>query len=354
MQVYNVDVFDRDFNNIYHDQMSDNRYVEDYIDMTKNSIQCEADEVVQDGNLISVFDGIRHYVGIVKSTDIGDSLMTINYQPFYSFMNTQILFDTDLQGSGQSLESVIKDFIVAYFVNNADANQNLPAIGNINLLSATTTWGFNLKSDKEGMHRCIINFYDVIIKRAFNQYAVMVDCVPNLSAKKIDINIGVRPDPSFTVETNAQNVLNANVMVGQLSASVNKLVVYNDANYTEQRVYYLHTDGTYSTTDTDRVMPVKSKLEAVSVSEGMTFAQVADSAAADVFTGAGFNNNITIEMLPEGFDSVKIGQQAHVIHNGVTYESILSKKELSDTCKLTFGCIRVSLTHLIRGGLNNA
>lgn len=353
MQVYNVEVFDRNFLNIYHDQVSANKYVEDYIDMKKNSITCKTDEVVKDGDLISIYDGIRRYVGIIQSTDIGEELMTINYLPFYSFTNTQILFDTDLQGSGRSLESVIKDYILEYFVNNTDSNQNIPIIGNINLLSATTTWGFNLKSDKEGMHRCIINFYDVIIKRAFNQYAIVVECVPNLSNSTIDINIGVKPDPTFTIETNGQNVLSSSVMVGQLANTVNKLVVYNDADYTQQRIYYLHTDGTYSTTDTNRLMPVKEKLQGVSVSEGSTFPQVADSSAADVFSGAGFNNNITVEMLPDGYDTAPIGQRVNIIHNGITYESILSKKELADTCKLTFGCIRVNLTYLIKGGIIN-
>ena len=350
MLVYNVEVFDQNFTCVYHDQVSEIRYVEDYIDKTKNTVSCRLDEVVKEGYLISIASNKEKYLGIVSSTDLNKAQMEISYYPFYTLFDTQILFDTTLQGSGRSLESVIKDYIEEYFVNNTDTVQNVPVIGHINLLSSTTTWGFNLKSDKEGMNKCIINFYNVILKRAFNKYAIMVDCVPNFSTGKVDINIGVRHEATYTFETKLPSVISASVLVGKLESDVNKLVVYDDSDYTSTRIYYLHPDLSYDMIDTDRIFPVAEELESVSVPQDSTFPDVADSAAADVFGGLGFNNNIELEMLPNEFSMVKIGQMANIIHNGVTYTSILSKKEYDKTCKLTFGCVRVSLTYLLKKG----
>ena len=350
MQAYRVDVFDRNFNNFYHATIDKPLYTEDYIELKRNTVTCRTDENVKRGNIVTVTDGTRTFFGFVESTTIGESNMTITYLPYLSVFNTQVLFDTDWQGSGRSLESVIKELIEGLFVNNSDSLQNVPTIGDVNLYSSTTSWGFNLKSDKEGMHRCIVGLYDTIIRRAFNQYGIVVDCVPNFSSGKVDVNIGVRPERTYTIEADLQEVINASVKVGKVSGVVNKLLVYNDSDYSETLTYYLHTDGTYSTTDTDRVEPVSEKMQSVSVSDGRTFAQVADSAAADVFSGQGFDNNISLELLPRWFDKIRIGQMVNVIHDGVVYQSILSKRELGDTCKLTFGCVRSTLTSLLQGG----
>lgn len=350
MQVYNIEVFDRNFLCVYHDQVSDVKNVEDYIDMQKNTIMCRLDETVKQGQLISISDGTNRYIGIVQSTDLTKDQMEITYYPFYSAFDFPIVFDTDLQGSGVSLESVLKDFIVDCFINNADAVQNIPVIGNVNILSATTTWGFNIKSDKEGMHKTIINLYQTLLKRSFNQYGIVVECVPDFANQKIDINIGKINEPVFTFETSLKNVIQANVLAGKLSSDINKLVVIDDSDFVTTRTYYLHSDGTYDTNDTDRLSPVREEIKSVSVPQGQTFEQVADSSAADIFSSVKFNNNIELEMLPSEYTQIKIGQMVDVIHNGVTYSSILSKKEIADTCKLTFGCIRMSLTYLIKKG----
>ena len=184
MQVYRIEVFDREFNNFYHDQISEPTYSEDYIEIKRNTVKCSIDENVKAGNLIIVDDGAQTFFGFVETTNIGSDDMTITYLPYLSVFNTQVLFDTDYQGSGRSLESVIKELIEGLFVNNSDALQNVPTIGDINLYSATTTWGFNLKSDKEGMHRCIVGLYDTIIRRAFNQYGIVVDCVLRVEVRR--------------------------------------------------------------------------------------------------------------------------------------------------------------------------
>ena len=48
--------------------------------------------------------------------------------------------------------------------------------------------------------------------------------------------------------------------------------------------------------------------------------------------------------------SMKIGQKVRVIHGNQSINSILSKRVVGNTVKLTFGSIRVELTNLIKQG----
>ena len=117
----------------------------------------------------------------------------------------------------------------------------------------------------------------------------------------------------------------------------------------------MHTDGTYSTTNTDRITPVVEVIK--STEPDGTFASAADSVAADVFGGIEFKNNITVELLKNSAQinplSVKIGQKVRIINEGVYYSSILSKRTITDTVTLTFGSIRIEYTALLKGGLLN-
>ena len=93
---------------------------------------------------------------------------------------------------------------------------------------------------------------------------------------------------------------------------------------------------------------------AIDVPSGKTFAQAAASQAAEVFGEKKYNNLIELEVCHD--DSmidpkhIKIGQMVSIIHDGVSYGSILSGKTIRETTKLTFGCIRLDLTKIIKRG----
>lgn len=356
MQVFNVEVFDRSFNLIFADQVDAIEYEEDYIVLTKNTIFTMYSDAVEPGQFIHLTNNIENYFGVVSYIECDDlNQMEIGYLPFYSIFNTKILFDTNLQGSGQSLETVIGGFISSYFKTNTDTEQNIPTLGAINYSSSTTSWGFNLKSDAEGMHMCIVDLYDTILVRAFKKYGIVVTVEPDLTNKVVNLTIGKINDAQVTIESGYRNVLDTDILVGQMVSDYNKLIVYNETDYTESRTYYLHTDGTYSTTNTDRITPVVEVIK--STEPDGTFASAADSVAADVFGGIEFKNNITVELLKNSAQinplSVKIGQKVRIINEGVYYSSILSKRTITDTVTLTFGSIRIEYTALLKGGLLN-
>jgi hypothetical protein len=136
------------------------------------------------------------------------------------------------------------------------------------------------------------------------------------------------------------------------SAKENKLIIYNKANYSQKITYYLHPDGTYGTTNTDRIFPVLQDVESISVEEGRTFAQAAQSAAASKFGNIKFDNLIEIEVMPE--DSLihplelKIGEIVQIVHNGIVYDTIVSGIKYGELIDLTFGMIRINATKRLR------
>ena len=354
MRAYSVEIFDRNFAYKDHDNVDEVAYNFDYLSPADSSIEVSMIKAAR-GDLIRISNGNVDYLGIITETAYkNNDRLDIKYKPFASILNVGVLFDTDLRGGSESLEQVIADYIKAYYVNNTDPEQNIKAIGDIKLTSTTTSWGFNLKSDKVGMHMCIVNLYDSILTPAFNKYKVAVRAVPDYQTRKINILIGKVARSVMTLESDLSNIISKNVAIRQTSNDVNKLRVYNTSNYSQMRTYFLHPDGTYDQTNTNRITPVVMEVKGADVEEGSSFDKEATSVAAESFGQISYSNLIELyicnddELIdPAGLE---IGQTVNVIHDGVSYASIYSGIEIGTTTKLIFGSIRLDLTKIIKGG----
>lgn len=354
MPAYNVEIFSPDFLLKYHDNIGTVKYSEDYISPVENSAVIRTDDTVTKGDLIRIGQLNDDYFGVVTSVDYGEAegqQMTVYYKPYTSLFNTDVLFDTDRQGTG-SMETELKKIIEDNFVNNADQIQNIPSIGDITIVSNTTGWGLNLKSDTEGMHHCIVNFYDVFLVNGFRKYGISITVSPDYSEKKVNLEIGIVGTGAVTIETGLPNIIKKSIVIRETSDDTNKLEIYNTANYTERIIYYLHPDGTYDTSNADRIEPVSRDIRAVGTEEGQTFQAAAASEAASVFGQIQYDNLIEITALKSRgvLDATKyrFGQVVRVIHNGNAYESIFSGMEIGDTVKLSFGVIRLDLTKIVK------
>lgn len=350
MKQYNVEIFDRDFELVSHTNVSRPSYAEDYLSPVTNSItvlNCEAHK----GDYIRLQCGQDEFFGIITAVSSQDKkTINITYGSFLTVFDTDLMFDTDLQGTS-TLEAVIASLISGMFINNADTAQNITGL-TVTTGSSTTGWGFNLKSDTEGMHHCIINFYNSIIVRALEKYSVVIKVTPDIQAKTITLTIGKISDTTKVIEADLPNVVEKNIVIKETSKDVNKLTVYNTENYTDIRTYYRHSDDSYSTSNNDRITPVIQEIHGVSPTDGGTFANAADSDAANLFGGIDYNN--LIELIVSGADTLvkpydmEIGQIVTVISKGTSYTSILTGKTVSDRAQLTFGTIRLDLTKIIK------
>lgn len=364
MRPFSVDVFDRAFVHKYNDMVSNAEYSFDYLAPLESYVTVKVSENVYIGDFIYISNGEYQFFGIVSGiTRLAYSQMEIAYKPFETSFDTTVLFDTNLQGSPstKSLEQTLADYIKAEFKNNSDAMQNISVLRNVTAVTSTMTWGFNLKSDKEGLHTTIVGLYNTLFVRAMQKYGVAVRTVPDLNARKIDIVIGTVQQNQKTIEADLPSVLSKQITVRATSASVNKLTVYNAENYSTNRKYYLYSNGTYGTDANpapplERVTPVINQNRAVEITPGSTWQETADAQAVDFFGSAKYNNLIELEVLLDDDlvdpQNIQIGQTVSVIHDGVAYTSILTGRQLRTTCKLIFGCIRLDLTSIIKGGLN--
>ena len=367
MKPFNVEIFNREFELLAHTNVDDIKIDYDYLKPNDSELVIRltgfydtfaAQAVIDEnsGGLLKAMSipeleglmdavGVGAYIrlqrddtdifGVITSvTTAEDQLLTkLGIQPFpAAIFSTEILFDTNQQGT-VALETVIANQITASFINSSDTIQNIPGLS-VTTTSSTVSWGMNLKSDTENMHHCVIDFYDVLIRRALEEHGIAIHTSVDFQNNTIDLTIG-KVVGTQTIEADLQ------------------LDVYDTANYTTVRTYYKHTDGTYDTTNNNRLYPVVREIGTATADENNTFIVNADAVAASVFGEVTYNNLIEIKCLCD--DSLirpmdlDIGSVVTVIHEGNAYTSIMTGYELEENViNLIFGSIRADLTKLIR------
>lgn len=383
MKPYNIEIFNRQFELLAHTNVDDIALDYDYLSPDDSELIIRltgfydtfaAQAVIPDGGglralSIPQLEGLMDEVGvgayirmqrddtdifgvITSITTTDDALLTqLGIRPFpAAIFQTEILFDTNNQGT-VALETVLANLITSNWISNIDTLQNIPGLS-VTTTTSTVSWGMNLKSNTEGMHHCVIDFYDVLIRRALDEYGIAIQTSVDFKNDNIVLTIG-KVSETQTIEADLPNVFERTFLINESSKNTNKLDVYDTTNYTTVITYYKHTDGTYDTTNSDRLYPVVREVQGASAEEGQTFAQAAASAAASVFGEVTYNNLIEITCLYDDEliqpKALKIGTVVSVIHEGVSYASILTGYKLSNNViTLIFGSIRADLTKLIR------
>ena len=359
MRPYNVEIFNQDGTFVFHQNVGNVMHNFDYLSPSSNEIRMRADDRCEDGQYIRIVgnghDWFGRITGVTSGGSTSKSLMTVNYESFINAFDVDILFDTDYQGSGISLEQVIANYINALFVNNADQLQNIPNL-TVTTTTSTTRWGLHITSDVAGSHYAIVNMRDSLIIRAMEKYKIYIDVRPDFATNRINLYIGANTAEIRTIEADLPNVIEKNVVIKQTLNNLNKLTVYNEENYAESITYYLHPDDDYDTSDTDRVTPVHFDIESTVAIEGQTFAAAAQLIATDRFSGRAYNNLIELTVMNDDSlidpQSMELGQEVSVITNGVAYNSYLTGISVGDLTTLTFGTVRIDLTKIIRGATN--
>lgn len=356
MQPFNVEIFDRQFNLIQHYNVGAIDYKYDYLSTMENSVMIAFNENVQNGDYIRIKNNTDSYFGYISAIAVNEAqqgFSEIKFKPFITLFDSSIMFDTTLQGSATTLEQMIADYITAYWINNSDSEQNIYGL-EVQTISSTSGWGFHITSDQKGLNKAVINFMTSIIRRSLTKYQVGLYAVPDFSNKKIVIQIGVKAPGTFFIEADLPNVIEKSIIVNESSQDMNKLIIYDQADLETNVIYYKHPDGSYDTTDDDRITPVIYAITSVAVSEGDTFADAAQDAADKQFDVDSYSNLIELTVQNEDAlvmpDTLTIGQLVNVASNGTSYASILTGVERSDVTKLTFGTVRLDLTKILKGG----
>ncbi len=356
MQPFNVEIFDQEFNLIQHYNIGAIDYNYDYLSTMENSVLIAFNENVKNGDYIRIKNNVDSYFGYISAIAVNEAeqgFSEIKFKPFISLFDRSILFDTTLQGSATTLEQMIADYITAYWINNSDSEQNIYGL-EVQTISNTSGWGFHITSDQKNLNTAIINFMSSIIRRSLTKYRVGLYAEPDIYNKKIVISIGVKSQNEFFIEADLPNIIKKSVIINESTQDMNKLIIYDQADLVTNTIYYKHPDGTYDTTDDDRIIPVIYEITSVAVAAGETFADVAQAAADKQFDVDSYSNLIELTVQNEDAlvmpDTLTLGQLVRVTTNGASYASILTGVERSDVTKLTFGTIRLDLTKILKGG----
>lgn len=355
MKPYNVEIFTPDFEMVGHTNINELSYKEDYLSSDENSITVFAIPGVEKQNYIRISRGKEEYAGVVTEiaygTDKSKNMQTIAYKPLMELFNTEMLFDVNAQGVG-SFEQFIADSIKSLYVTNEDSLQNITGLV-VTTMTETRDWYLHITPSDKGGHYNIVNLMDSVIVPALQKYNILLTASLDIQNKQLLITIGKVGGGAMTIESDLPNILKKNVVFKQVSADVNKLIVYDSAdNYATKAVYYLHSDLGYDTKDVDRILPVVCDMKSVSSSEESSFESLAQNEASNAFSQAAFSNLIELTMM-NGDELIKpdemaFGQIVDVISDGNSYQSILTGREIGKNTKLIFGTVRLELTKILR------
>lgn len=355
MKPYNVEIFTPDFEMVGHTNINELSYKEDYLSNDENSITVFAIQGVEKQDYIRISRGKEEYTGVVTEiaygTDKSKDMQTISYKPLMELFHTDMLFDVNAQGTG-TFEQFIADAITGLYITNEDEKQNIAGLS-VSAMTATTDWYLHITPSDKGGHYNIVNLMDSVIIPALQKYNILLTAKLDVQDKKLLVTIGKVGGGEVTIESDLPNILKKNVVFKQVSADVNKLIIYDTTDdYATKTVYYLHSDLGYDTKDTDRILPVVCDMKAVSSSEEAGFASLAQTEASNVFSQAAFSNLIELTMMNEDElvkpDEMPFGQIVNVISDGNSYQSILTGRERGKNTKLIFGTVRLELTKILR------
>ena len=268
MRPYSVEIYSTDFTLKSHNTVDfeSYEYKFDYLDPEQNKIKVLKPIEAKVHDYIRVFGNERDIFGYISKTEHGDEadkdLIDVTFYDMLNKMDIDFIVDTSTIGSGY-LEDFIAAAISQNYISNQDEEQNIGGLTTEVRNRLVDSWTLDITPD-DGETRTKANLLDDIILAAFRRYSVSVEFRLDLAAKEIIASIGTNTQTSKLIESSLPNVFSKTIKVRQAKKEINKDIVANKKDYNSQRIYFLHNDGTFSTEDANRVLPVYSKVETVS------------------------------------------------------------------------------------------
>ena len=304
------------------------------------AIECEKGYLVHitDENNIFVADGI---VGDVKPHE---EMQDITIRPLNALFDAEVFY-TPVTDCILWLATNID----AAFMNNTDSVQNRP------IALTYTQSGNDLPLTGFNLHETV-NILSVIVS-ALKTYGVVVESKLDLTNKKFSVNI-YQQTATKTLEASLDNVLQKTVTIGDSYGSLNKAIIRKVQTVDDvvtvlgQTEFYLHSDGTISTTNTDRIVPVFYVIESLEKGTDMTDAQWNSAALArakEILQPAKYDNEIDLQydiddLLARPMEQ-KIGTLTTIFLEGDIYASILTGRRIEgQKITLIYGVTRTELT----------
>lgn len=331
---YKLEIFSRDFVFRSFSAMPRQTIDIDYLALAPITLDLPA-ITAQQGDYAVISEGAEQiFCGIVDSTTSDGKAMRLTIKPM------QALFDAEIlppNASFETAEAQICGILRSYFAESDDALQNIPGL-EIQPISATP--------QLIGMDDGTVRVID-IITTALSAHGIVVDMQLLPQEQTLLARVGTRPE-SVTIEADLPAIVNREIVLGDDYGSLNKLYVADENDATRSAIYYLHTDGTVSAENTDRITPVFFSTALVRGSDAEDFAAQAFEQANNALLPQRYDNLIELTAPSDSRvfpAALPIGARAAIISGGRTLNSILTGiNRAPETTTLVFGVVRIDLT----------
>ncbi len=343
MSLYNIEIFNSQFEYVSHTAISPCTYHYDYMAMEPSVLELPVVECGR-GDYISITDGSAgKYWGFINAVEQLTDSIQISVYPLVAKLNVTAymeraeIYDT-------SVENFIATLIRNTYLNNPDAEQNINGLA-VNVLSSTNG-SLNLKDN-------IHNIYDLAI-RALKKYQIFISFDVQISNKKVICNIRKASGAIPTIEADLENVMDPSFNFKDTFDMVNKVFIYGtypeDSPYygtTLSTVYYMQQNGMITKRPATRITPVVWDTKDLEIKED--FEQEAYDLAYDCLYREELDNYIFFYVARDDslvrLPNYEIGQCVNIIKDGTIHASIFTGYEIGpERIKLLFGAVRTEYT----------
>lgn len=280
---------------------------------------------------------------IVSDVKPGKELQEISLRPLQALFDAEVFYNAVTDAI-----TWIGNNLTAQYINSTDTYQLRPLVITTTPGSrAFPLTGYNLNPT--------MNILSVITN-AFRTWGVVTEASLDLVNKQILVNV-YEQTATKTIECDLENVISSEVTLGDSYGSTNKLIVKKTVaegspTGTTEITYYRHTDGSISTTDTDRIVPVFWDVETLEQTEDMTDADwitKTETMAKETLAPAKYDNEVVISVWEDDKivnpKDIALGTITTLYIKGTAYYSILTGETIEgNVYTLTFGAVRTELT----------
>lgn len=256
MLPFRVEIFDRSLNYKANSLIGGDifEWKEDAIDPEKNEIQVPDGVTTAKGDILRVLGDGFELQGVVSAFERGEGFNTITVSQLVTLFDMESTVAPD-SAEDINIESYIVNLLRAIFVNSGDSYQNIP---NLSLTSGSSTVG-TIFTSTSSEALIVINVLDDIIYPAFEKFAILSDAKATFYPKAMSATI--KRDTESTdinipkIEADLSTVFDKTFVIKKTDREINKAVL-KDTSTTASYTYYLHPDGSFDTTNTNRIVPV--------------------------------------------------------------------------------------------------
>ena len=341
---YNVELFTPEFEYRASAQVEYIDHEYDYLDITKAAVKIPGTITAKKGDWIHITRNAFEANGIISDIKSKKDSVTLEYKPFNKLFDITAYVDP-MELQTVSLEKWLKDQIEKIYVNNSDQLQN---IAGLTVTVISEHQGAAIERYETGLN----NLYDIIVE-AFMSYGIVCTFTMDVQRKRLNLLIGSRDTDRITIEADLGNVFEKEVTIKEAQENTNKLIVYNEEDYTQKIVYYLTKNNEITTENKDRITPVICGQVTAKATTKITFEEAAQSKVEKTLKTSEYDNLIEITVSVDDPlvrpTQLQIGQTVEIISDGMRYNTVLTGiNYASEKITLIFGAIRLELTKILK------